>query len=64
MDLDKIAVFIKDVGFPVFVAMFVLWRLEPTIAKLTNTLRVLTGLIAEQQGQTLEHVEKRYGNGR
>jgi len=55
--------FIRDVGFPVFVATYVLIRLETAINSLNKSVRLLSILIASQQGIKIESVEKEYGNG-
>ena len=34
--------FIRDVGFPIFVAVFMLWRGEKTIARLTGAIERLS----------------------
>lgn len=40
--LSMLGSFIGQVGFPIFVAVYVLTRLEPTINKLNDTVKVLT----------------------
>jgi hypothetical protein len=41
MDVNNVAEFIKSVGFPIFVAMFVLIRVEKSIERLTVSLTAL-----------------------
>jgi len=36
---------LRDFGFPVFVAVFVLVRIEPAIRGLTDTLSKMSGII-------------------
>lgn len=53
--------FIGQVGFPIFVAVYVLMRLEPTINKLNETIRMQTVIIAKQSGIDYDQVIKEYG---
>lgn len=55
-----IAQFISQVGFPIFVAVYVLMRLEPTINKLNDTVKVLTIITAKQSGVDYDSVLKEY----
>lgn len=55
-----LATFISQVGFPIFVAVYVLMRLEPTINKLNDTVRVLTIITAKQGGVDYDEVIKEY----
>lgn len=41
---------ISTVGFPIFIAVYVLMRLEPTINKLNSTIARQTVLIAKLSG--------------
>jgi hypothetical protein len=41
---------ISSVGFPIFIAVYVLMRLEPTINKLNSTIAQQTVLIAKLSG--------------
>jgi len=41
---------ISTVGFPIFIAVYVLMRLEPTINKLNSTIAQQTVLIAKLSG--------------
>lgn len=41
---------ISTVGFPIFIAVYVLMRLEPTIDKLNSTIAQQTVLIAKLSG--------------
>ena len=63
--ITAIGAFVSQVGFPIFVAIYVLMRLEPTINKLNDTVRVLTIITAKQSGIDYEQVIKEYGvNGK
>ena len=42
MDLEALGTFIQTVGFPVVVALFVLWRLNGKMEVLASALRGLT----------------------
>jgi hypothetical protein len=54
--IEAITQFIGQVGFPTFVAVYVLMRLEPTINKLNDTVSVLTIITAKQSGIDYEQV--------
>lgn len=56
--------FIGQVGFPIFVAVYVLMRLEPTINKLNDTVRVLTIITAKQSGMDYNEVVRDYEVGK
>ena len=58
--IGAIAHFIGQVGFPVFVAIYVLMRLEPTINKLNDTMRILTIITAKQSGVDYDGVLREY----
>ncbi len=58
--VTALGTFIGQVGFPVFVAVYVLIRLEPTINKLNDTVRVLTIITAKQSGIDYNEVVKEY----
>jgi hypothetical protein len=58
--LSILSSFIGQVGFPIFVAVYVLTRLEPTINKLNDTVRVLTIITAKQSGIDYNEVVKEY----
>ena len=58
--IEAIARFIGQVGFPTFVAVYVLMRLEPTINKLNDTVKVLTIITAKQSGIDYEGVLREY----
>lgn len=42
MDIKDVAVLIKEVGFPIFVACYVLIRMERSIKNLTESLRIMS----------------------
>ncbi len=58
--VSNIATFISQVGVPIFVAVYVLVRLEPTINKLNDTVRVLTIITAKQSGVDYNEVVREY----
>ncbi len=58
--IGAIAHFIGQVGFPIFVAIYVLMRLEPTINKLNDTVRILTIITAKQSGVDYDGVLREY----
>lgn len=59
--------FISTVGFPVFVAVYVLCRMEPTIKELQKTVTVLTVVVARSNGvdyQQAKEMVSSSGNGK
>ena len=58
--IEAITQFIGQVGFPIFVAVYVLIRLEPTINKLNDTVKVLTIITAKQSGVDYDGVLREY----
>lgn len=56
--------FVGNVGFPIFVALYVLFRTEPTINRLGDNVRLMTIIIAETQGVSVDEIKRKYGNGR
>lgn len=59
--MEGIVEFITQLGFPMFTAVYVLVRLEPTINRLNETIRFQTIIIAKQSGVDYEQVMKEYG---
>ena len=51
---------ISTVGFPIFIAIYVLMRLEPTINKLNSTIARQTVLIAKLSGIDYNEAMKEY----
>ena len=58
--IEAIAQFIGQVGFPTFVAVYVLMRLEPTINRLNDTVKALTIITAKQSGIDYDGVLREY----
>lgn len=54
---------ISTVGFPIFIAVYVLIRLEPTINKLNNTIAQQTVLIAKLSGIDYNETMKEFRGG-
>lgn len=46
------ALFVKDVGFPVFVAVYLLVRVDPAIRALTKTVHSLSDVMQVAAGLT------------
>ncbi len=59
--MGEIVSFISQVGFPIFISIYVLGRLEPTINKLNDTIRFQTIIIAKQSGIDYDQVMREYG---
>ena len=62
---------IKDLGFPIFVAVFVLVRMEPAIKRLDSSIMALTIVAAKSNGmkskdisEVIEAVKSRKGKGK
>lgn len=55
---------ISTVGFPIFIAVYVLVRLEPTINKLNSTIAQQTVLIAKLSGIDYNEAMKEFKGGR
>jgi hypothetical protein len=47
MDLDKLGRFISSVGFPITVAFYLLWRIDPLLRDLNISVIQLTILIQQ-----------------
>jgi hypothetical protein len=47
--MDVLAI-LKDFGFPVFVAVFVLCRLEPAVKRLDQSISALAVIVAKSNG--------------
>ena len=60
--MTEIGELITAVGFPVFVAIYVLMRLEPAIQSLKKTVNVLTYVMAKSQGVDYEEAKKIAGD--
>ncbi len=58
--IEAVAQFIGQVGFPTFVAVYVLMRLEPTINRLNDTVKALTIITAKQGGVDYDGVLREY----
>lgn len=56
--------FIGRVGFPVFVAAYVMVRMETALNRLSDHVRLQSILLARQQGVSLDDIERTFGNGR
>lgn len=54
---------ISTVGFPIFIAVYVLMRLEPTINKLNSTIMQQTLLIAKLSGIDYNEAMKEFRGG-
>ena len=53
--LAAIVALVDKIGFPIAVAAFVVWRIEPALHQLRDAIADLRGLIASQ------HVDRRQG---
>ena len=59
--MEALVEIISQVGFPIFITVYVLARLEPTINKLNDTIRFQTIIIAKQSGIDYEQAMVDYG---
>ena len=58
--MEEVLEGISTVGFPIFIAVYVLMRLEPTINKLNSTIAKQTVLIAKLSGIDHNEAMKEY----
>ena len=49
---------IKDLGFPIFVAVFVLIRMEPAIKRLDSSIMALTIVAAKSNGMKSKDISE------
>ncbi len=62
MDLiEGITSLISNLGFPIFVAVYVLLRMEPSVKSLEKTVNVLTYVLAKQTGVDIEEAKRMCG---
>ena len=64
--VDSIGEFITKVGFPTFVALYVLMRMEPVIKRMDKSIVLLTAVVAKLGGMSekdLYDIQKWCGNG-
>ena len=56
--MNDVLTIIKEFGFPAFVAIFVLCRLEPAIKRLDQSITTLTVVTARSNGMKSKTVEE------
>lgn len=61
--MQALAELISTVGFPVFVAVYVLIRLEHTIKGLQKSITIMTVIFAKTNGIDYNEAKKLVGNG-
>lgn len=54
---------VSTVGFPIVISFYVLGRLEPTINRLNETIRLQSIIIARQSGFDYDSIVQEYGGG-
>lgn len=54
---------VSTVGFPIVISFYVLCRLEPTINRLNETIRLQSIIIARQSGIDYDSIVQEYGGG-
>ena len=52
---------VSTVGFPIVISFYVLGRLEPTINRLNETIRLQSIIIARQSGIDYDSIVREYG---
>mgnify|MGYP000985385867 FL=1 len=52
---------VSTVGFPIVISFYVLGRLEPTINRLNETIRLQSIIIARQTGIDYDSIVQEYG---
>lgn len=55
--METAVAIIRDIGFPIFVAVFVLVRLEPALKRLDQSITTLTVVTAKSNGMKKDAVE-------
>lgn len=58
--MEAVVTFIQSVGFPIFVASYVLIRLEPSINGLNKSIRLLSIIVAKQQGMSADDIRREW----
>lgn len=64
MSLEALGDLISRVGFPIFVAVYVMVRMETALNRLGENVRLQSILLARQQGVSVEDIQRQFGNGR
>lgn len=59
--LELIANLIAQVGFPIFVSVWLLWRIEGALYRLGESIRLLTIILARQQGVSVDDIKRQFG---
>lgn len=59
--LELIGNLIAQVGFPIFVAVWLLWRIEGALYRLGENIRLLTIILARQQGASVDDMKRQFG---
>jgi hypothetical protein len=49
--MAEICAFIKEIGFPIFVSVYLLLRFEPQLARLSEAIAALTVVVQNCNGQ-------------
>ncbi len=60
--MDSLVQLINSVGFPIFVAVYLLLRLEPTMRELQKTIAVLAIIIAKCNDIEYAEMRRMVGN--
>jgi hypothetical protein len=61
--IEQCAEFIQSVGFPIFVSVYILVRIEPVLFKINKTISVLTVVLAKSTGVNYEEAKRMCDNG-
>ena len=56
--MDYFITIVKDLGFPIFVAVFVLVRLEPALNRLERAIFGMTVMLAKANGMREQDIDK------
>lgn len=58
--MQEICLFIKEIGFPIFVSVYLLLRFEPQLARLSEAIAALTVVVQNCNGQQYQAPVPRY----
>lgn len=59
--MADVVTFVKDVGFPIFVALFLLLKVDSTIGRLDRTIKLQTVLLAKVTGVDIFDIVDQFG---
>jgi len=58
MEVKDVAIFIKEVGFPIFIAVYVLIRMEKAMKSLTASINNMSSIVSALTGKHLDKLKE------